>query len=97
MFARMTFTMALGIGLTVAFVTTVVAIVVGFVAQLDLSVPGVIEISSTTAGAPSTEVFFNPLAPMLMALLVALLMWAMARLHARRQRPVARRQRHLAP
>jgi hypothetical protein len=95
MSSRMTFNKALGIGLTVAFMTTFVAVIVAFIGQLELSVPGVIEISSTQSGAPSTAFYFNPLAPLLLALLVAVVTWGVARLRTRRQRDVER-ERHLA-
>ena len=67
----MTFKKALGIGFWVAFVTTVVGTVVAFIGQWDLSVPGVVEIFSPRAGAPSTEILFSLLAPVLLMLLVA--------------------------
>lgn len=88
---RVTFMFALGLGLTVAFVLTVAGIVLSFATQATLSVPGIIDISPAPAGeAPSVGFFFNPLAPLALALVIATAIWLTSRAAVRRHSTRAR-------
>lgn len=71
---------SLGWGLVLTLVATVVTVVTGFVAGAGFSVPGVAEMSSSSSGAPATELFFvNPLAPLALAGLLGLVIWSVSR------------------
>jgi hypothetical protein len=81
----MTFNRAMGWGLLLAFLTTVAILVVGFIAGAGFRIPGVMELSSSSSGGkPSTEFTFNPLAPIVLALVFGLLIWSLS--HARSSR-----------
>lgn len=81
----MTLNRSLGWGFVLAFVATVATIVVGFIAEARLDVPGIVEISSTSsAGKPATEFFFNPLAPIALAVVLGLIIWSVGRARSTR-------------
>lgn len=77
---------ALGWGVTVAVVTTVATLAVSFLGRLDISVPGVLEVtSSDSADRPETSFVFNPLATIVFALLLATLIWGVGQIRSRRR------------
>lgn len=72
-------------GFVTSAVVTFVVLMVAFTARLDLEVPGVVSVDSTSeAGAPATNLTFNPLATVLLALVLAVLLWGAGRLRSRR-------------
>jgi hypothetical protein len=78
-------------GFVLALGATVITLVVGFIAGAGFSIPGVVEMSSSTAGGgQSTSFSFNPLAPLLLAVLLGLLIWSVSR--ARDTRGLGRTQ-----
>lgn len=79
----MSFGKALAWGLALSLVATVALLVVGFVGGVSLSVPGVVELSSANDGAPQSEMSFNPLAVVLLALVVASMLWGLGKVRAR--------------
>jgi uncharacterized membrane protein HdeD (DUF308 family) len=84
---RITFGKAVGIGFIVATAVTAATLAVTFVRGADARIPGVLEIDSRVAdGKPTTEFFFNPLAPLALAILIGLLLWLAARLSQRREK-----------
>jgi hypothetical protein len=77
---KLTFGHAVSIGVALALVITVAAIAAAFVLQLSVDVPGVLQIAPGGNGAPSTAFVFNPLATMVLALVIALAIWLPVRL-----------------
>lgn len=43
------------------------------------------EMSSSSGGAPTTEFFFNPLAPLALALILGLVIWSVSRARSSRE------------
>lgn len=83
----MTVARALTWGFAIAIAATVVALAVGFIGQLSVDIPGVIGIdSSSVGGAPRTDLTFNPLATVVVGVLLAAVVWSVGRLRARRVR-----------
>jgi hypothetical protein len=77
---------SLGWGLALALVATVLTLLVGFVAGADLKIPGILEMSSSSANdRPATEFFFNPLAPLALAVILGLIIWSAARARSSRE------------
>jgi hypothetical protein len=65
----MSLSRSLGWGLVLTLAAILATAAVGFVAGTDVSIPGILEMSSSSPGErPATEAFFNPLA--LLALVV---------------------------
>ena len=81
----MSFKRALAWGLAVAFVATAGVLLVGFLGRLTINLPGFVEVSSSTEGAPQTELQFNPLAPLLLAIVLAVVIWLAGWLAGRRK------------
>lgn len=75
-------------GFVVAVAATIVLLAVGFIGQLDLDIPGVVGISSSsTGGPPQTSLTFNPLATVVLGIVLAGVVWVIGRLRARNVRP----------
>lgn len=84
---RLTLARAMGVGFAVAVVLTALVLVFSFVRGADANIPGVLEIDSHSVdGKPTTDFFFNPLAPIALALLIGLVLWLAARLRRPRDR-----------
>lgn len=81
----MTFRRALGWGLAIAFVATAGVLLVGFLGRLTIDLPGVVELHSSVEGAPQTELQFNPLAPLVLAIVVAVVIWLVGRVTGSRR------------
>ena len=82
----MTLNRSLGWGLVLAIAATVILLVVGFIAGAGFEVPGVMEMSSSTSGGgQTTEFFFNPLATLLLAVLIGFGIWAVSRARSSRE------------
>jgi amino acid permease len=76
----MSFNRSLGWGLVLALAATVVVLVVGFIVGAGFNIPGVMEMSSSSSGGEqTTEFYFNPLAPLLLAIIIGLVIWAVSR------------------
>jgi hypothetical protein len=73
-------------GLIVSMVVTAVGLTTAFVTRQNLTWPGILELSSSPGPRPETEMFVNPLAPVVLALLVAAVLWAVGRMRARSRR-----------
>jgi hypothetical protein len=80
MHKKLTFGHAVSIGVVLALAITVAAIVAAFVLRLSVDVPGVLQIAPSGEGAPSTAFVFNPLATVVLAVLIALAVWVPVRL-----------------
>lgn len=82
----MTFAKSLGFGAALSLVTLTAVFLVTFVTNGNFSVPAFVVVESTTnaAGAPETSMFFNPLGPVLLALLAGALIWVSSRGNKRR-------------
>jgi len=78
--SNMSLNRSLGWGLALALAVTVATLLVGFVAGADFKIPGVVEMSSSTSdGKPASEFFFNPLAPLALAVVLGLIIWRAGR------------------
>jgi hypothetical protein len=76
----MTLNRSLGWGLVLAIAATVVVLVVGFIVGAGFEIPGVVEMSSSSSGGEqTTEFYFNPLAPLLLAVILGLTIYAVGR------------------
>jgi amino acid permease len=76
----MTFNRSLGWGFVLALAITAVTLIVGFMVGGGFEIPGVVEMSSSSGGGrQETEFFFNPLAPLLLAVILGLGIWAVGR------------------
>jgi hypothetical protein len=76
----MTLNRSLGWGLVLAVAATVVVLVIGFIAGAGFEIPGVVEMSSSSSGGEkTTEFYFNPLAPLLLAVVLGLAIYAIGR------------------
>jgi hypothetical protein len=76
---------ALGWGFAVALAATVAMFTAAFTGGLDIDLPGILEVNSSpeTDGPPQTSMLFNPLAPVVLALAVAALIWSVSRIRHR--------------
>lgn len=68
---------ALIVGVMVSLVVLVAIFIATFVTNGSISIPSFVEVESTTngSGAPETSMFFNPLGPLALALIVAVVIW----------------------
>ena len=82
---EMSFRKALAWGIGLAVVATAGVLLVGFLGRMTISLPGFVEVSSSTEGAPQTELQFNPLAPLLLAVGLAVVIWLVGWLAGRRK------------
>lgn len=73
----MNFAKSLGIGIVLALLTLLVIFIVTFLTNGSLSIPAFVVVESTTneVGAPETNMFFNPLGPIGLALVAGTLIW----------------------
>lgn len=73
----MSFAKSLGFGALLSILTLIAVFLVTFVTNGDFSVPAFVVVESNTSatGAPETSMFFNPLGPVLVALLAGGLIW----------------------
>jgi len=76
---------SLGWGLVLALVVTVATLITGFIIGADFNIPGVVEMSSSSDDRPATEFFFNPLAPLALAVVLGLVIWSASRARASRE------------
>jgi hypothetical protein len=81
----MTFMKALGWGVAAALVATAGVLLVGFLGGVTIDLPGVVELTSSSEGAPQAELRFNPLAPLLLAIVLAAIIWLVGRLTGKRR------------
>ncbi|MBG6179626.1 hypothetical protein [Arthrobacter sp. CAN_A1] len=83
----MNFGKALGIGTVISVVVLVAIFVATFVTGGDVSVPVVLEVSSgrNQAGGPETSMYFNPLGPIVLALVLGTLLWLGSKAASRHQ------------
>ncbi|MFD5277095.1 hypothetical protein ACFWIX_05980 [Pseudarthrobacter sp. NPDC058362] len=77
----MTFAKSLGFGAALSLLTLAAVFLITFVTNGDFSLPAFVVVESTTTatGAPETSMFFNPLGPVLLALLAGALIWLVSR------------------
>lgn len=89
----MNFGKALGIGTLVSVIVLVGIFVATFVTGGDISVPLVLEISSATntAGGPETSMYFNPVGPIALILILGTLFWLGSKAASRHQEDKALR------
>lgn len=84
--SNMSLNRSLGWGLVLALSLTVVTLLVGFVAGASFKIPGVVEMSSSSPDdRPTSEFFFNPLAPVALAVVLGLIIWSTGRARASRE------------
>lgn len=71
---------SLGWGLALALLATVATLIVGFIVGAGFNIPGIMEMSSASSdNKPTTEFFFNPLAPLMLAVVLGLVIWSVGR------------------
>jgi hypothetical protein len=75
---------AFGWGVALAFVTTMVVVMAGFFWGLRISLPGIVELDSGTEDTPRAELELNPWAALLLAVVLAAVVWFIARMTSRR-------------
>jgi len=82
----MSLSRSLGWGLLLTLVAILATASVGFVAGTDVSIPGIVEMSSSSPGErPATEAFFNPLALLALVVVLGLVIRSAARAHSSRE------------
>jgi hypothetical protein len=72
-------------GVVLAFVATTSVVLLSFVWRVSFNLPGVLEISSSPAEPLRTELQLNPLAPLLVAVVVAAVLWLLGRARGRKK------------
>lgn len=75
---------AFGWGVALAFVTTMVVVMAGFFWGLTIFLPGLVELDSGTQDTPRAELELSLWAPLLLAIVLAVVVWLVARMTSRR-------------
>lgn len=63
-----------------AVVAIIVILVVGFVFGLNITIPGLLTLSSASSGAPHTETWFNPLGVIGLIVILSAVFWLLGRI-----------------
>ena len=73
----MNYMKALGVGIFISLVALVAIFIITFVTNGSFSIPVFISVESGTnsSGAPETSMFFNPLGPLVLAVIAATVVW----------------------
>jgi chromate transport protein ChrA len=72
-------------GVLLVIAAAVVALLIAFIFEANLDIPGVAQVNSASGGRPSTELAVNPFAVILLGALVGLVMWAAGKMRDRQR------------
>lgn len=75
----MSFVKSIAAGLGLALATAFGIVMVGFIAQADIEIPGVVRITSGSDSAPQSSLMFNPIAVIVLALVLGFVIWFLGR------------------
>lgn len=70
---------AFGAALVVTFIGGAALLLAGFFGRIEVDLPGILELRSGSAGAFEAELWFNPLAPLVLLVVLSLAIWSVGR------------------